>query len=81
MQARLLEAKTPEEQQDIGMEMVSSLKESLASFTGGQIITVQEAARSPELQATFEMQRQVLGQLSGVTGYRERLEFWRCFNN
>ena len=72
MQARLLEAKTPEEQQDIGMEMVSSLKESLASFTGGEIITVQEAARSPELQATFEMQRQVLGQLSGVTGYREQ---------
>jgi len=67
MRARILEAESTGDQSAIGLEMANSLKETLESFTGGEIVTLQEAADSPELQSTFYVQEQLLSQF-GISG-------------
>jgi hypothetical protein len=66
LQAALLEAEKTGDQAQIGAELVSSLRDTLASFTGGEIVTVSEAAESPELQTQFYMQQQLLKSQFGL---------------
>ena len=40
----------------------------MQSFTGDDIVTVQEARESPELQKTFAMQQKILQDMYGMTG-------------
>jgi len=69
LRAKLLEAeKSPEKQADIGRELVKGMKDTIASFTGGQIITVSEAAKSPELQTQYYAQTQLLDSMYGIKG-------------
>jgi len=67
LRASLLESnKEGGDQGKIAMEMANALKDTLASFTGGQIVTVQEAAADPALQATFYTQTKLLEDLYGI---------------
>ena len=66
LQAQALEAEKTGEQSDLARRMTSALKETLTSFTGGQVITVQEAARSPQLQTQFYAQQQLLMNQFGI---------------
>jgi hypothetical protein len=44
------------------------MRDTLKSFTGGEIITVKEAAKSPELRTQFYMQEQLLKSMYGISG-------------
>jgi len=66
MQAAMLEAEQTGEQSDIGAQLAMGMKDTLASFTGGDIVTVQQAAESPELQNQFYIQQQMLKNQFGV---------------
>lgn len=57
---------TPEDQGKIGMELAKGMRDTLASFTGGQTVTVQQAAEDPKLQAAFFTQTKLLEQLYGI---------------
>ncbi len=48
---------------DKGLE---SLTQTLSKFAGGKIVTLEEAAKNPQLENIFMVQRQMLGQLSGI---------------
>lgn len=67
-QARMLEAEQTGDQAAVGLELANAMRETLASFTGGELVTVQEAAASPELQNTFVMQQKILQDMFGVSG-------------
>jgi hypothetical protein len=66
MQAAMLEAEQTGDQANIGSQLAMGMKETLASFTGGDIVTVQQAAESPELQNQFYIQQQMLKNQFGV---------------
>lgn len=64
MQARMLEAEgDPNAQAQIGAEMATALRDTIASFAGGDITTVQEAAANPALEAQFYTQQRLLQQM------------------
>lgn len=67
MQAKLLDPET--DQAEFGREMAGAVRDSLASFTGGDIVTVAEAAesRDPAKEAQYYMQTQLLGSMYGIT--------------
>jgi len=46
---------------------LESLTSTLAQFAGGQIITLEEAAKNPQLEVSFQMQREMIGKLTGIT--------------
>jgi hypothetical protein len=46
---------------------LESLTSTLAQFAGGQIITLEEAAQNPQLEVSFQMQREMIGKLMGIT--------------
>ncbi len=60
MQARMMDAEKSGDQSAMAKEMISAMKGTLQSFTGDDIVTVQEARESPELQKTFVMQQKIL---------------------
>lgn len=60
LQATMLEAEETGDQAKIGEQLVGAMRDTLASFTGGQIVTVKEARDSPELQTQFYTQQQLL---------------------
>lgn len=67
LQARMLEAEgNPEAQAEIGRDLAGALRDTIASFAGGQIVTVQEAAENPALEATFYTQSKLLEQMYGL---------------
>lgn len=66
MQAALLEADQTGDQGAIGAQLVTGLRDTLESFTGGNIVTVQQAAESPELQNQFYVQQQLLKSQFGI---------------
>jgi hypothetical protein len=74
LRAKSIDAEKNGTQGDLAMDLANSMKETLQSFTGGQVITVTEAAASPELQATFYTQTQLLKDLYGIqdTGAQDR---------
>lgn len=67
MQAAMLDAEKTGDQAAIGEQLVSGLKGTLESFTGGDIVTVQQAAESPELQNQFYVQQQMLSKQFGIS--------------
>jgi hypothetical protein len=63
-QAQLLEAEgDPQAQAKLGGEMATALRDTIASFAGGDITTVQEAASNPALEAQFYTQQRMLQQM------------------
>ena len=60
LQAELLRAQKTGDQAGIGGQLVGALRDTIASFSGGNIVTVSEAAESPELQTQFYTQQQLL---------------------
>lgn len=69
LQARLLESQQSGDEQEqaaLSREMVTGLKDTIASFTGGQIVTVQDAAANPELEAAFYTQTKLLNDMYGI---------------
>ena len=60
--------RTPE---GMGKNM-QALTDTLSQFGGGNIITIDQAVKMPELETQFVMQREMLKQLTGVTGNEEQ---------
>jgi len=51
---------------------LQSLTSTLAQFAGGKIITIEEAARNPQLEMQFQLQRQMLGKLTNITSQEQQ---------
>lgn len=62
IRAALLEAQKsgPEAQSEISRQLMTGLRDTIASFGGGEIVTLQEAAESPGLQNQYYIQQQML---------------------
>ena len=72
--AKMLDA-TPEEQEEIGLQMINAMKDTLTKFTGNAgIVSVKDAAQSPELQTKYFAQEQLLSSMFGMSdqGQRDR---------
>ena len=67
MQAAMLKAEKTGDQAAIGQQLVTGLRDTLTSFTGGDIVTVEQAAESPELQNQFYVQQQMLSKQFGIS--------------
>lgn len=67
LQAELLRAEQTGDQAAIGGQLVGALRDTIASFSGGNIVTVSEAAESPELQTQFYTQQQLLVSQFGLS--------------
>lgn len=65
MQAKMLD-QTPGAQADLAKSLSEGIRDTLKSFTGGDIITVKQAAESPELQTKFYTQQQLLSSTYGI---------------
>ena len=68
LQAEMLEAEKTGDQSKIASQMVKGMRDTIASFTGGDIVTVKEAAEDSSLQNAFYMQQQMLSSQYGITG-------------
>ena len=66
LQAEFLNAEKSGDQAAIGSQLVGAMRDTLESFTGGSIVTVSEAAESPELQTQFYTQQQLLMNQFGI---------------
>lgn len=67
MQAKMLDSEgDPEKQAAVGKELVGALRDTIKSFTGGQIVTVQEAAKNPQLETQFYTQQKLLENMYGL---------------
>jgi len=62
MRQSMREAEATGDQGSMAIEMAKQLKDTIASMTGGNIITLEQAASSPDLQSQFYMQGQMLSQ-------------------
>ena len=67
MQASMLD-NDPESKAKMAKDLSEGMRDTLKSFTGGDIITVKQAAESPELQTKFYTQQQMLGSTFGISG-------------
>lgn len=67
LQAELLKAEKTGDQAAIGAQLVGAMRDTIASFGGGNIVTVSEAAESPELQTQFYTQQQLLMNQFGIS--------------
>jgi len=67
MQASMLD-NDPESKAKMARDLSEGMRDTLKSFTGGDIITVKQAAESPELQTKFYTQQQMLGSTFGISG-------------
>lgn len=68
MQAKLLEIeKSGGDQSQLAQEMAGAMRDTLASFTGGNIVTVQQADKDPALASTYYAQTKLLSQLYGIS--------------
>lgn len=66
LRAKMAEARETGDQSKLALDMAGALKETLASFTGGQIVNVKQAAMDPALQTTFYTQTKLLQDLYGI---------------
>ena len=66
LQAELLRAEQTGDQAAIGAQLVGAMRDTLSSFAGGDIVTVSQAAESPELQTQFFAQQQLLMNQFGI---------------
>ena len=72
--AKMLDA-TPEEQEQVGLQMINAMKDTLTKLTGNSgIVSVKDAAQSPELQTKYFAQEQMLASMFGMSdqGQRDR---------
>jgi hypothetical protein len=67
MQARMLRAKEEGTQGELALEMAGAMKETLASMTGGNIVSMTEAEQSPELAAIYYTQTQLLKSMYNIS--------------
>ncbi len=67
LQSAVLQAERTGDQSELGAQLVTGLRDTLASFTGGEIVTVEQAAASPELETQFFMQQQLLKSQFGIS--------------
>lgn len=83
LQARLLKAQrgeSGESQEDIAREMAMAMRDTLTSFTGGRIVTVEQAAEDSSLQQAFYAQTQIMSSMFGL-GEAESIRVLDLFNN
>lgn len=66
MQAMMLD-QGPGSQEALAKNLSIGMRETLKSFSGGDIISVKQAAESPELQTRFYTQQQMLGSMFGIS--------------
>ena len=60
------------------LEMMTS---TLSKFAGGRIITLEEAAANPQLEAQFVVQRNMLAKLSGITSTEQQNRILETMQN
>jgi hypothetical protein len=72
LQAAIMDPNT--DQARLGMDIASAVRDTVASFTGGDIVTVQEAAQSrdPRMEQAYYMQTQLLGSMYGISDPQEQ---------
>lgn len=63
---------TPEQQEATGMDLMKAMKDTISNFTGGSIITLQEAAKNPALQQQYYAQEQMLSGMFGISGQADQ---------
>lgn len=80
MEARMLD-KSPGNQADMAMQQTMATKEMIASMTGGNIITLKQAAESPNLQTQFETQRQMVGSFLGINDKQSQSRVLELLSN
>lgn len=66
MQAMMLD-QSPQSQAELAKNLSAGMREMLTSTTGGDIVTLKQAAASPELQTQFYAQQQMLGSVYGIS--------------
>jgi hypothetical protein len=66
MQAMMLD-QSPDSQAELAKNLSIGMRETLKSFSGSDIISVKQAAESPELQTKFYVQQQMLGSQFGIS--------------
>jgi hypothetical protein len=62
MRQKMREAEATGEEGSIAVEMAKQIRDTISSMTGGNIITLEQAAKSPDLQSQYYMQGQMLSQ-------------------
>jgi len=62
MRQNMREAESTGDQGSMAIEMAKQMRDTISSMTGGNIITLDQAAKSPDLQSQFYMQGQMLSQ-------------------
>ena len=69
-QSKLLKAQQSgdaSEQASLAKEMAGMMRDTLASFTGGSIVTLSQAAENPALEATYYAQTKLLEQMYQIS--------------
>jgi len=66
MQAMMLD-QSPDSQAELARNLSIGMRETLKSFSGSDIISVKQAAESPELQTKLYAQQQMLGSQFGIS--------------
>lgn len=66
LRAKMSPTNKDQDQGQLAMDMAGAMRDTLASFTGGNIVTVQEAASSPELHNAFIAQTSLLKDLYNI---------------
>lgn len=67
LRAQLLDAEKRGNQSELGMQMAGAMRDTLASFTGGNIVTVSQAAASPDLQSSYIAQTELLKSMYNIS--------------
>lgn len=67
LQAAYLDANKTGDQADISNKLVRGMRDTLASFTGGDIVTVQQANQDPSMANQYYVQQQMLRNQFGIT--------------
>lgn len=72
LQAQLMDPNV--DQAELGKNIADAVRQSVASFTGGEIITVREAAesRDPRMEQAYYAQTQILKSLYGISDPQEQ---------
>ena len=66
LQSAMMDAEQTGDQSNIAATLAGGLRDTLASFTGGSVVTVGEAAENPAMQAAFYTQQQLLTKQYGM---------------
>jgi hypothetical protein len=67
LRARMLEAEKTGEQGDMALDMAKAMRQTIQNMTGRDIVTVQEAAGDPALEAIYAIQESIMKDY-GISG-------------